>query len=186
MGGHIRLTSISIDASSSCIGWSIFDDDELVDYGKLTPNNECNGYREKIIDLIPQLHKIMKQYMPTMAYVEDVPLSASGGIKTAIILGAVQGAILGITSSHNIKTHFISVATWRKNIGLFDGTKEGKERAVLKQHSVEKANELFGLDLVYKSPSSKFNDDDISDSILLYASTRDKYKVKHTFPNKRK
>lgn len=178
------MVSISLDASSSCIGWSVFDDDELVDYGKLTPDSSCEGYREKIINLIPQLHIVMKKYMPKMAYIEDVPLSTSGGIKTAIILGAVQGAILGITSSHNIQTNFISVATWRKNIGLFDGTLKGKERAVLKQHSVERANELFGLDLVYKSPSSKYNDDDISDSILLYASTRDKYKIK-TFPKRK-
>lgn len=180
------MVQISLDASSSCIGWSVFNDDELIDYGKLQPDKECVDYRAKIINLIPQLHKIMKKYMPEKAYVEDVPLSASGGVRTGIILGAVQGAILGICSSHNVETIFISVATWRKNIGLFDGTKEGKERSVLKQHSVQKANEIFGLNLIYKSPSSKYNDDDISDSILLYASTRDKYKVKHTFPNKRK
>lgn len=183
------MVQISLDASSTCIGWSVFDDDVLVDYGKLQPNDKCadpKDYRQRIINLIPQLHKVMKKYMPEKAYIEDVPLSKSGGIKTAIILGAVQGAILGICSSHNVETIFISVATWRKNIGLFDGTKAGKERDNLKPHSVAKANELFGLDLVYKSPSSKYNDDDISDSILIYASTRDKYKVKHTFPSKRK
>lgn len=177
------MVQISLDASSTCIGWSVFDDDVLIDYGKLQPTKDCVDYRSRIINLIPQLHQIMKKYMPEKAYIEDVPLSKAGGIKTAIILGAVQGAILGICSSHNVETVFISVATWRRNIGLFDGTKEGKERDNLKPHSVAKANELFGLNLVYKSPSSKFNDDDISDSILIYASTRDKYK---TFPSKRK
>ena len=33
--------------------------------------------------------------------------------------------------------------------------------------SVDYANDLFGLDLVYKSPSSKFNDDDIADALNI-------------------
>ena len=33
--------------------------------------------------------------------------------------------------------------------------------------SVDYVNNLFGLDLVYKSPSSKFNQDDIADSINI-------------------
>ena len=31
--------------------------------------------------------------------------------------------------------------------------------------SVDYANDLFGIELVYKSPTSKFNQDDIADSI---------------------
>ena len=36
------------------------------------------------------------------------------------------------------------------------------------------ANKEFNLSLVYKSPSSKFNEDDISDAILLGKSQIDK------------
>lgn len=166
---------MSIDASSTCIGWSIFEDDDLITYGKILPTIKDLDWRERLQDFIPQLHEIMKAYKPKKMYIEDVPLMKKGGLNTLVILGAIQGMLLGICCSHSVDVEFIPVATWRKNIGLFDGTAEGKERNMLKQHSIEKANKLFGLDLVYVSPSSKKNDDDISDSILIYSSTRPKY-----------
>ena len=33
--------------------------------------------------------------------------------------------------------------------------------------SVDYVNQTFGLDLIYKSPTSKFNQDDIADSINI-------------------
>ena len=45
--------------------------------------------------------------------------------------------------------------------------KDQNHRNVLKERSVNLANLLYNLELVYKSPNSKYNDDDISDSILI-------------------
>ena len=59
---------------------------------------------------------------------------------------------------------------------LFDGTRNGTKRAEMKRKSIEKANDLFGLNLVWKSDSSKFNQDDQSDAILIAYS---QVKVKH-------
>lgn len=160
--------------SSNCIGWSIFDDDNLVAYGKLKPDKSCNGYDEKISNLIPQLHDIMKQYMPEKCYAEDVPIMNKGGTKTAIILGAVHGALLGICLSHNVPIEFIRVGQWRSAIGILH---KEKSRDRLKELSIQKANELFNLNLAYVSPSSSKNDDDVSDSVLIYCSTRQKYRV---------
>lgn len=168
---------LSLDASTTCIGWSIFKGDDLLDYGKLVPTMSDLEWRERIQDFIPQLHNVMKEHKPKKVYVEDVPLFKTKGTKTLMQLGAVQGSILGICGSHGVEVQFIPVSTWRSDIGLYDGSTEGKERDNLKQHSIEKANELFGLDLKYVSKSSKKNDDDISDSILIYASTREKYNV---------
>lgn len=169
-----------MDASTTAIGWSIFEDDDLVSYGKLTPDEFCDGWRERIVNFIPKLNSIVKEYKPQEAYIEDVPLIASKSKLTLVQLGAVQGMLLGVLYSNTINVNFIRVGAWRKKIGLFDGTKEGKERDILKQHSIEKANELFGLDLnCVFTKSGKYNgsksDDDISDSILIFASTREKY-----------
>ena len=56
---------------------------------------------------------------------------------------------------------------WRSKVGLYDGTKRGMKRDVLKQRAIEKANELFHLDLTWVSPRSKKNQDDIAESILI-------------------
>ena len=171
---------ISIDASSTCIGWALWDNDKLLEYGKIKPTDESASWRERIIDLLPQLDKLLKKYKPKKVYCEDVPLMNKGGKITLVILGAVQGSILGLCASNGIDIEFISVSTWRSHIGLYNGTAKGKERDNLKVNSIKLANEIFGINLNYVvTKSGKYNDkksdDDIADSILLYASTIKKY-----------
>ena len=175
------MIGMGIDASTTCCGWCIFDDDKLIDCGKIKPHDEDAHWRDRIIDIIPQLNKIVKKYKPTKVCCEDVPLMAKRGKATLVTLGAMQGALLGLFSTYGIDIQFIAVSTWRRDIGLFDGTEKGKERDEMKVKSIRKANEMFGLDLNLSfTKSGKYNpkksDDDISDSILVYASTLDKYK----------
>lgn len=181
------MISISIDASTTMIGYSIWDEDELIKCGKLAPTIKDLEWRERVKDFIPQLQTIINEYKPKKMYSEDVPLFEKGqgakGKKTLVQLGATQGSIIGLCGANSIDVEFIPVSTWRSNISLYDGTEEGKERDNLKIASIDKANKMFSLDLkkVFTRTGkfkSGFSDDDISDSILVYASTRDKYKIK--------
>ena len=122
------MIGMGIDASTTCIGWCIFDDDELLDYGKLKPTVEDLEWRDRVYNFIPQLQQIIDKYSPKKVYVEDVPLMSKRGNKTLVKLGATQGSIIGLCVANNVDVEFISVSTWRKNIGLFDGTEKGKER----------------------------------------------------------
>jgi hypothetical protein len=98
-----------------------------------------------------------------------------------------QGMTLTICSMLNIPTQFIEVGTWRHNIGINTGD---KSREAKKIKSIQKANELFDLNLpINYTKGGKYKEegsDDISDSILLYCSTRNKYKVKTTTFGKKK
>lgn len=173
--------NISFDASTTCTGYSIFDGDILVKYGKIKPLKTLE-WRDRIQCMSNEIKLILDQYNVKKAYVEDIPLK-KGGMKVLVQLGCVQGMLLGLLCGYNIPIEFIPVATWRRKIGLFDGTVEGKERDNLKIHSIKKANKLFDLDLqCVLTKGGNYNpeksDDDISDSILIYASTREKYAVK--------
>ena len=55
-----------------------------------------------------------------------------GGKATLVVLGAVQGSILGLCASNDIDIEFINVGHWRSRIGLYNGTAKGKERDNLK------------------------------------------------------
>jgi len=176
------MKAISLDASTTHIGWSIWEDDTLLAYGKLSPSIAKLEWRERIQNMIPQLSYLLDRWDIESAYVEDVPLFEKKGKLTLVQLGAVQGSLLGLCGAKNIKVTFISPSTWRSNIGLYDGTEEGKERENLKPNSIKLANKMFGLELKCEyTRSGKYSedrsDDDISDSILLYCSTRDTYKV---------
>lgn len=177
------MIGMGIDASTSAIGWSIWNDDKLLDYGKILPTERGLEWRDRIINHLPQLQDIINEHKPQIAYVEDVPLMPKGGKKTLVQLGAVQGSLLGLFVANNIQFNIISVGQWRKNIGLHNGTEEGKNRDNLKIASIDKANEVFGLNLqkvFTKNGTFKdtISDDDIADSIWIYASNFDKYKVK--------
>ena len=109
---------MGIDASTTCTGWSIFQDGKLIDYGEIRPKGD--GWRERLFHEGPELDIILSKYQPDTIYMEDVPLKASGGLKTLVILGGVQGFIYGIAASHNIPVEFVSPNTWRSEGGLFD------------------------------------------------------------------
>ena len=155
---------MGIDASTTSSGWSVFNNGELMAYGVIKPQG--SDWRDRLVQQGEKFAEIIRKYNPEKIYMEDVPLK-QGNAKALVVLGAVQGFIYGITSSFSVPVNFIQPSEWRSPLGLYDGTRDGTKRHELKRKSVEKANELFGLKLNYKSPSSKFNDDDISDAILV-------------------
>lgn len=156
---------LGLDCSTTSTGWSIFDNKGLAAYGIIKPDGE--DWRDRLVHQAPKLKEIIEKYQPTKIIMEDVPLNGKGGLKILVVLGAVQGMILGIASSYGIPIKFITPNEWRSKVGLFDGKRESTKREEMKQKSIELANKEFGLDLKWFSKSSKFNQDDISDSILI-------------------
>ena len=172
------MITMGIDPSTTSTGWAIFDDKELKAYGLIKPNGE--DWRERIVNQAPQLVEIISKYKPEKIYMEDVPLKSKYP-KVLVQLGAVQGFIYGVTASVHVPVIFLGPSEWRSPMGLFDGTREGTKRAEMKRKSVEKANELFGLNLVWKSACSIKNDDDIADAILVaYSQIKKKHIGKPT------
>ena len=170
---------ISLDASTTAIGWAVFNEDKLIEYGRLTPSEKDLDWRERVHNLLPQLENLILKYKPNKIYQEDVPMGGSGGVKTAIELGYAQG-VYSIVENLYSEVEYIAVGTWRKNIGINDG--KDQRRKIKKIKSIKKANELFGLNLPLEFTSGgnykENGSDDISDAVLLGASTLDKYKVK--------
>ena len=157
---------MGLDCSSTSSGWCVFDGEQLIDYGCIKVKGEWN---DRIIAQVPEFIKVIEKYKPDKFIMEDVPLKKNGGMKTLVILGAVHGMILTIASSFNIPIEFVSPTGWRSKAGLFDGTTEGKKRAVLKQKAVERVNKEFELELKWKGPSSIYSEDDIAEAILICA-----------------
>ena len=51
---------ISLDCSTTAIGWAVFDKDNLIEYGRLTPSISGLECRERVYNLLPQLEKLLK------------------------------------------------------------------------------------------------------------------------------
>lgn len=156
---------LGLDCSTTSTGWSIFDNGGLAAYGIIKP--EGDDWRTRLIMQAPKLKEIIEIYKPEKIIMEDVPLNSQGGLKILVVLGAVQGLILGVASSLNVPIKFVTPNEWRSKVKLFTGNKEGTKREEMKRKSIEMANQEFGLNLKWFSKSSKKNEDDISDAILI-------------------
>lgn len=185
------MNVLGLDMSSKKSGYSLFNNEKLIDYGlwEISFKDE-KDWRERIIFMANQLENYIKTHDIEQVFVEDVPpvLENSQTIK---VLSALQGCVLTICKLNNIKVKFVPNNTWKNIVGidmahskenkaqqkklkLIDkkclGKLKQKVKAYEKKLSVDYANDLFGLDLVWKSETSKYNQDDISDSINIVVS----------------
>ena len=170
---------LSLDASTTCIGWAVFEEDNLIKYGRIEPTEKGLDWRDRVHNLLPQLEQLILEYKPIMIYQEDVPMGGAGGALILSQLNYLKGA-LSVIERKYCDVEYFGVGTWRKSIGINDGKDQRRDAKKIK--SIEKANELFNINLPLEFTSGgnykPCGSDDISDAILLFASTRDKYKVK--------
>ena len=177
------MNVLGLDMSSQKSGYSLFKDGQLVDYGLW--ENHDKDWRGRIAYMSGCVQNYCNEHKVDKIYVEDVPPTIENS-QTVKVLSALQGMLISIAVRFNIPIEFIPVKTWKSKIGInlvsskenIEYKKRVKEnhpkeltkfkgwvKAWEKKLSVDYVNHTFGLDLVYKSPSSKFNQDDIADSM---------------------
>ena len=154
---------LSLDASTKSTGWAVFDGERLVAHGVIKERRD--DWRENVMAETMELATIIREYQPDAVYAEDVPMK--DGKPTIAKLGAVQGMILSLCAGFRLKPTFLLPSVWRRELGMFDGTRAGLQRDVLKEKAVRMANEIFGLDLVWVKPNSTKNEDDAAEAILI-------------------
>ena len=154
---------LSLDASTKSTGYAIFDNGKLVAHGVIKEKHD--DWRENVMAETMELAAIIREHQPDAVYAEDVPMK--DGKLTIAKLGAVQGMILSLCAGFRLKPTFLLPTVWRRELGMFDGTRKGMTRDVLKEKAVRMANEIFGLDLVWVKPNSTKNMDDEAEAILI-------------------
>lgn len=157
---------LAIDGSTKATGWSIFDMDSksLIKYGviKVDPKEEKDT-RVRIIHMVEGLTEIFEKYEIDEVIMEDVPPSMQNAV-TVKMLGMLQGGVIGLCHTYGVQVdidNFILPNVWHSDLKIL------KSKGDLKEQSVNLANELLGTNFIYKSKTSKFNEDDISDSALI-------------------
>lgn len=155
---------MGIDASTTCTGISIFNNKNLVYSTEIRAKSD--EWHQRLIEQKDQIEEIIKKYEPIMAYMEDVPLESRSS-KNLLLLGAVHGFIFDICVNFDIEIEYIFPTVWRSRLNMFDGTKDGRKREVLKEKAILMANKLFNLKLEWHGPKSKKTQDDQAEAILI-------------------
>lgn len=157
------MTVMGIDASTTATGYSVFKDGKLINYGCIKPKGD--DWRGRIMSMCCVLRQVIEEFRPLKIYLEDVPLKK--GNATLMKLGAVQGSVLSAAAFYGVEVEFLLPANWRSPLGLFDGTREGTHRDVLKEKAIQMANKEFGLNLTWAGPKSRKTEDDTAEAILI-------------------
>lgn len=159
---------VGLDMSTLSSGYSIFDGKKLKKYGVWKQDKKIL-WRDRCINMGNELSNLLDVYSPSFIYCEDTILSGQcgGNVQTVKMLSVLQGIILGVSAVHNTEIKFIMPTTWRSDLGIYTGSREDTKRDMMKLKTIEKVNEIFGLDLFYniEKPKSLKNQDDIGDAI---------------------
>ena len=159
------MVIMGIDGSTTSSGWAIFESNECKRLASGRIQFSDKNWRERIFKEWKVFDKIIQKYRPEKIYMEDVPMK--DGKSTILKLGSVQGMALCLASQYNIEIQFLLPSEWRSCLGLYDGTRKGTHREILKKKAVETANKLFGLDLLWVKEKSKKNEDDEAEALLI-------------------
>lgn len=152
-----------LDMSTKSSGWAILNmvTCELVAYGRIEKyKEEESDMRKRVMYMMDNIRLVIDKYEPCKVIMEDVVPTINNSC-TVKALAILSGAITGMCHTLGLEYDFVSVATWHSELGIL------KSKGDLKKQSIDIANEKYGIDLLWKSPSSKYNMDDIGDSINI-------------------
>ena len=83
------MITIAIDPSTKCTGYSVFKDNELIDYGAFS--EESKNTTERVFNILTKVEELIKKHEPTNMAVEDVQITMNA--KTAKALLGLQFSI---------------------------------------------------------------------------------------------
>lgn len=154
---------LGLDCSTKGTGWCIIDKDNfnLIDSGcfKVDPSKERDTLK-RIEIMMNGILDIVNKYNPCQIVEEDVTPSIQNSM-TVKQLATLKGCAYGIALTHKIPIAFILPNVWQSALGIL------KSKGSTKEQSINWTNNKYNTNFIYKSEGSKFNDDDICDSINL-------------------
>jgi Holliday junction resolvasome RuvABC endonuclease subunit len=155
-------TILGIDSSTHSTGWAIITVKEpvkLIAYGKITSDKEEVLLRWQ--DMVLGLDDVLKVWGKPDAVAIEEPNSFRGGEVTRSLTGLFGIVVYHLFSTHGLWATQINTSH-SKSVFCGKGVGKGKEP------TIARANQLFGLNLVYYKPGTKnsaLSDDDIADAI---------------------
>lgn len=134
---------LSMDQSTRCSGFALFEDGEYVCSGVVDMTNSNLDTYDRSFEMARRLWMVLKKHKPDYLIIEDT--QQQNNIKTVITLARLQGMIIGYAEAHKIKVHILLPSQWRAALGYNQGPKV--KRAELKKQSKEYVKEKYGFNL---------------------------------------
>lgn len=134
---------LALDQASVTSGYAIFKNQNLVEWGKFTFNDDNIG--ERLVKIRNKVNELIEEFEITEVAFEDIQLQAStnNNVQTFKVLAEVYGVILELVHSKNIKYSIISSNTWKSTLKI-----KGRARAEQKQSAQQFVLEKYNIKAV--------------------------------------
>lgn len=145
---------LSLDTSTKTTGYAVYDGSTIVHYSSIdkSPIKDTN---DRLRAMIGQIFALITRYCPEVVVVEETVVPRNP--QTQRMLTMILGAIFGECNRKSIHYCALRPTQWRSAVKN-DDEKLPKKREELKEWSVEKVRELYGITDI---------DDNVSDAILI-------------------
>lgn len=132
--GAFRI--LSLDDSTTITGWSVFDDDKLVGFGKF----QCDKRNptERISEMKQWMLSMLAKWKPDLVAIEDIQQQEN--IQIFKVLAQLQGVLVNALFENKYEFDIIHVATWRSHCQV-----KGKTRSDLKKDAQAKIKAWYDV-----------------------------------------
>ena len=118
------MTILALDQATRVSGWSVFRDGDLIDFGHWEKTHDDIAVR--IHSLCKEIESKISQYEPDLVVLENMQMQ-HGDVQTFQKLAQVQGAIMFLVASFNIKYEFVYPSEWRKSCQFLKGNAKDRD-----------------------------------------------------------
>lgn len=158
-----EVVILALDLSTSCVGWCLGIDTDLVLWGKYVFKRSA-GIGEKLHAFAEWLQVLIDTYKPDRILLEE-PLKRKGNTTARHyeMLGVVRQVWRSRTGTEILKSWIISSTTVKTHMKVKRGRNHSHNKAIM----VDKVNDLYNLKFQYASSKHR-SDDDIADAIAVW------------------
>ena len=121
---------LALDQASRISGWSIFEDNELISYGKIDLSNEPD-IGEKLHKLRQSVKQMIQKEKIDKVILEDIYMDGQrvNNVQTFKVLAEVFGVLYELCIDMNIPVEAVLAGTWKSTLGIKGKTRPEQKRA---------------------------------------------------------
>ena len=131
---------LSIDQSTTCTGYALFENNELISCNKIKPDG--SDFIIKLINVLSSLENIIQKEKPDKIVFENIQNQASKNIETFKKLSGLFYCLTLLCEKYQIDYDTYYASEWRKIIGF----KGRMARSELKQKSKALIKDKYGFE----------------------------------------
>ena len=119
---------LALDQASRISGWSIFEDDQLIDSGTFTLKSDDIG--ERLVDYRKHIEKLIEDNDIDEVAFEDIQMQSQiNNVQTFKVLAEIFGVTQEYLASHKYGYHVVSSNTWKSQLGIKGRTRPEQKKA---------------------------------------------------------